>query len=171
MDWRGYFFNIDEDLSLPLRLSRVLDDLIKDNKKYFEIDSKCTNSSNNMVQRVKNNVKEDSLLKKGTWAYVGSPSNDSDRYFFWTSVDTDKVGANQKVPIIIYTADGKYYVSESTTASRGNYVAIADHLSTNQYKNMANAGKKYDSLQAAYDAYEKEVTDGEYKKYKDTLPK
>lgn len=171
LDWRGYFFNIDEDLSLPLRLSGVLDDLIKDNKKYFEIDSKCTNSSNNMVQRVKNNVKEDSLLKKGTWAYVGSPSNDSDRYFFWTSVDTDKVGANQKVPIIIYTADGKYYVSESTTASRGNYVAIADHLSTNQYKNMANAGKKYDSLQAAYDAYEKEVTDGEYKKYKDTLPK
>lgn len=50
-------------------------------------------------------------------------------------------------------------------------MAIADHLSTNQYKNMANAGKKYDSLQAAYDAYEKEVTDGEYKKYKDTLPK
>ena len=171
MDWRGYFFNIDEDLSLPLRLSKVLDDLIGDNKTYFEIDSKCIKSSNQMVQRVKNNVQEDSLLKKGTWAYVGSPSNKSSQYFFWTSVDTDKVGANQKVPVLIYTADGKYYVSESTTASRSGYVAIANHLNTDQYKQMANAGKKYDSLQAAYDAYEKEVKEGNYKNYKDTLPK
>lgn len=170
MDWRGYFFNIDEDLSLPLRLSGVLKQLVDQNNKNFEIDSKCKKSTNNMVQRVKDNVKEDSLLKKGTWAYVGSPSNESERYFYWTSVDTDTVGKDKKIPIIIYT-DRKYYVSESTTASRGDYVAIAGHLGSPQYKKMVNDGKKYNSLQAAYDAYEKEVKDGKYKNYKDTLPK
>ena len=59
----------------------------------------------------------------------GKPSKDSERYFYWTSVDTNKVGAGQKIPVIISTADGKYYVSDSTTADRTgsgpSYVAIS----------------------------------------------
>lgn len=176
LDWKGgntnnekkYFFNIGEDLSYPLNKSGVLQTL----KSYFEIDSKCSNSS--MLPKVEANIKEDSLLKKGTWAYLGNPSRESERYLFWTSVDTTKVGSNQNIPIIIYTADGKYYISESTTAIRNNngatYVTIAKHLTPTEHKDMLSKGQKYNSLQEAYDAYEKELTGGKYQKYKDTLP-
>ena len=52
-DWKGknedgskkYFFDITEDLQKPLNESGVLDDLISQNNKYFEIDSKCQKSS------------------------------------------------------------------------------------------------------------------------------
>ena len=39
------------------------------------------------------------------------------RALLWTSVNTDVVGANQKIPVIVCTADNKYYVAESTTAN------------------------------------------------------
>ena len=104
---------------------------------------------------------------------MGSPSNAPERYFYWTSVDTNKVGAGQKIPVIISTADGKYYVSESTTAERtgkgSSYVAISGHLTQADYKEIIAKGQAYGSLQAAYDAYEKELTDGKYKQYKNTL--
>ena len=41
-----------------------------------------------------------------------------DRYLFWTSLDTNKVGAGVKIPVLIQTGDGKYYVSETTTGER-----------------------------------------------------
>ena len=37
--------------------------------------------------------------------------------------------------------------------------------------NILEKGKKYSTLEAAYNAYEKLLTEGEYVKYKDTLPK
>ena len=178
-DWKGknedsskkYFFDINEDLQKPLKESGVLDDLIRQNNKYFEIDSKCQNSS--MLPKVQANLQANSLLQKGTWAYVGSPSEAPERYFYWTSVDTNHVGANQEIPVIISTADGKYYVSESTTANRTgsgpSYVAISGHLTQDDNKKIIANGQKYDSLQEAYDAYEKELTDGEYQQYKNTL--
>lgn len=178
-DWKGknedsskkYFFDINEDLQKPLKESGVLDDLIRQNNKYFEIDSKCQKSS--MLPKVQANLQANSLLQKGTWAYVGSPSEASERYFYWTSVDTNKVGAGQKIPVIISTADGKYYVSDSTTADRTgsgpSYVAISGHLTQADNKKIIANGQKYDSLQEAYDAYEKELTDGKYKQYKNTL--
>ena len=178
-DWKGknedsskkYFFDIHEDLQKPLNESGVLDYLISQKNNYFEIDSKCQNSS--MLPKVKAKLQANSLLQKGTWAYVGSPSNASERYFYWTSLDTNAVGAGQKIPVIISTADRKYYVAESTTAERtGNgppYVAISGHLTQADYKKIIAKGQEYDSLQAAYDAYEKELTDGEYQRYKNTL--
>lgn len=178
-DWKGknedsskkYFFDIAEDLQKPLKESGVLDDLIKQNNNYFEIDSKCRNSS--MLPKVQANLQANSLLQKGTWAYVGSPSRDFERYFYWTSLDTNEVGAGQKIPVIISTADGKYYVAESTTAERtgkgSSYVAISGHLTQADYKEIIAKGQAYGSLQAAYDAYEKELTDGKYKQYKNTL--
>ena len=138
---------------------------------YFEIDSKCQNSS--MLPKVKEKLPANSLLQKGTWAYVGSPSNAPERYFYWTSVDTNEVGAGQKIPVIISTADGKYYVSESTTANRTGsgppYVAISGHLTQVDNKKIIAKGQEYDSLQKAYDAYEKELTEGNYQQYKNTL--
>ena len=180
-NWKGgsgnstekYFFDINEDLDKPLRESGVLDKLINDKNTYFEIDSRCPNSS--MLPSVLSNIKEDSLLKNGTWAYLGSASNKSKRYLFWTSVNTATVGANQKIPVIMSTADGRFYVSETTTAVRNNngykYVTIAEHLTDSKHQQLINDGTKYDTLKDAYDAYAKLVTEGKYQNYKDTLPK
>lgn len=52
-NWKGgsgnstkkYFFDINENLDEPIQKSGVLDELIKANNKYFEIDSNCPNSS------------------------------------------------------------------------------------------------------------------------------
>ena len=180
-NWKGgsgnstekYFFDINENLDEPIQKSGVLDELIKANNNYFEIDSNCPNSS--MLPSVLSNIKEDSLLKNGTWAYLGSASNKSKRYLFWTSVNTATVGANQKIPVIMSTADGRFYVSETTTAVRNNngykYVTIAEHLTDSKHQQLINDGTKYDTLKDAYDAYAKLVTEGKYQNYKDTLPK
>ena len=180
-NWKGgsgnstekYFFDINENLDEPIQKSGVLDELIKANNNYFEIDSNCPNSS--MLPSVLSNIKEDSLLKNGTWAYLGSASNNSKRYLFWTSVNTDTVRANRTIPVIISTADNKFYVSETTTAVRNNkgesYVTIAKHLTDSDHQQLINAGTKYATLKDAYDAYAKLVTEGKYKNYKDTLPK
>ena len=180
-NWKGgsgnstekYFFDINEDLDEPIRKSGVLDKLINDKNTYFEIDSRCPNSS--MLPSVRSHIKEDSLLKNGTWAYLGSASNPSKRYLFWTSVNTGDVGPNQKIPVIISTADNKFYVSETTTAVRNNkgdsYVTIAKHLTDSDHQQLINAGTKYATLKDAYDAYAKLVTEGNYQNYKDTLPK
>lgn len=180
-NWKGgsenstkkYFFDINEDLDEPIRKSGVLEQLITDKNYYFEIDSRCPNSS--MLPSVLSNIKEDSLLKNGTWAYLGSASNKSKRYLFWTSVNTATVGANQKIPVIMSTADGRFYVSETTTAVRNNngykYVTIAEHLTDSKHQQLINDGTKYDTLKDAYDAYAKLVTEGKYQNYKDTPPK
>ena len=180
-NWKGgsgnstekYFFDINEDLDEPIQKSGVLDELIKADNKYFEIDSNCPNSS--MLPLVRSKIKEDSLLKNGTWAYLGSASVPSKRYLFWTSVKTKTVGANRTIPVIISTADNKFYVSETTTAVRNNkgesYVTIAKHLTDSDHQQLINAGTKYATLKDAYDAYAKLVTEGKYKNYKDTLPK
>ena len=111
-------------------------------EKYFEIDSNCPNSS--MLPSVRSKIKKDSLLNNGTWAYLGSASNKSKRYLFWTSVHTDTVGANRTIPVIISTADNKFYVSETTTAVRNNnsskYVTIAEHLTYTNHQQLINDG-------------------------------
>ena len=49
---------------------------------------------------------------------------------------------------------------------------LAQHQPNNQsYQNIANKSPEYDSLQAAYDAYVKKITeDDNYLDFKDTLP-
>lgn len=141
----------------------------------FEIDSKCLNST--MVPLVKEQIGSNSLLNNGTWAFLGSSTNKNDRYLFWTSVDTDKVGAGKKIPVIISPASGGYYISETTTAARSDktgksYVTIADHIKN--YSDFKNYIKEpvYESLAKAYEAYEKQVNDNaKYAEYKDTLLK
>lgn len=140
----------------------------------FEIDSKCTNSS--MVPEVKKQIGSDSLLNKGTWAFLGSSTNTSNRYLFWTSVDTDAVGAAKQIPVIISPASGGYYISETTTATRVNngkkYVAIADHIySYSTFKEYTKDKTKYNTLAEAYAAYKEQVEDNaKYTEYKNTLP-
>ena len=117
-----------------------------------------------MSRKLKQVLGEQSLLKNGTWAFLGNGNSDkaSERYLFWTSFDTNKVGVGKKIPILIQRGDGKYYVSKSLTAERkkGNvtYVAISDHLFNKWgYERVIKAGdgKVYNSLSEAYAAYEK----------------
>lgn len=171
---KKYPFKIDEDLQDPLRKSNVLALLENPNTNY-EIDSRCKQSKNDMVNKVKKQIEDDSLLKHGTWAYLKRPDTQGS-YLFWTSVDTDKVGAGKTIPVLI-NKDNSFYISETTTATRnpGNktneYVAISDHLTNKDFQNILSKGQPYDTLQDAYDAYEKLLTGDKYAEYKDTLPK
>ena len=175
-DWKGKStpgstIDWNEDLHDILNRTGILPDL--KNNQNFEIDSKCPNSS--MVPKVKEQIGSDSLLNNGTWAFLGSSTNKSNRYLFWTSVDTDVVGAGKQIPVIISSADGGFYISETITATRVNsgkkYVAITDHINSYSSFQTYTTGKRYKTLTEAYSAYKKQVNDNaEFTKYKDTLP-
>lgn len=166
----GIDFN--EDLHSALNNTSILSDLIANKSNRFEIDSQCPNST--MVPKVQEQIGESSLLNYGTWAYLGSPKDDSGRYLFWTSVDTEAVGAGKKIPVIISRADGGFYISETTTAERSNkgknYVAVVDHIYNSAGFRPYTKGERYNSLTEAYAAYEKLVAE-KYPDYKDALPK
>ena len=171
---KKYPFNIDENLMEPLDKSDLLNTTLQSNGN-FELDSNAKNST--MVPEILKSIKNDSLLKNGTWAYLGSGNNTKKRYLFWTSVNVSNFPTGTKIPVIIFRADGKYYVSESTTAQRTRkkpyYMVIADHQdNAESYQKIADKGTPYDSLQVAYDAYVKKITeDSNYSDFKDTLPK
>lgn len=177
-DWKGKStpgstINWDENLHGILEKTDILPNL--KNNQNFEIDSKCPNSS--MVPKVVEQIGNDSLLNNGTWAFLGSSTNESDRYLFWTSVDTKAVGATKQIPVIISPASGGYYISETTTATRVNngqkYVAIADHINSySTFKEYIKDKTKYETLAEAYAAYKKQVEDDvRFQQYKDTLLK
>lgn len=144
------------------------------NKKHnFEFDSRCPDSK--YIPSIEDQIKKlnNSLLQRPecTWAYLGSGYEDkaANRYLFWTSLDTDKVGAGKTIPVLIQTGDGRYYVSKTTTGERTtttgkHYVAVSDHLyNSYQYKKVLDNGSKYNSLTDAYDAYLKALADPKYK--------
>ncbi len=176
-DWKGKStpgstINWDENLHGILEKTDILQNLNKNQN--FEIDSKCPNSS--MVPKVEQQIKSDSLLNNGTWAFLGSSTNKSNRYLFWTSVDTDAVGAAKQIPVIISPANGDFYISETITATRVNsgkkYVAITDHINSySSFKEYTKDKTKYETLAEAYAAYKKQVEDDKrFQQYKDTLP-
>ena len=175
-DWKGKStpgstINWDENLHGILDRTGILKTL--NYNQIFEIDSKCPNSS--MVPKVKEQIGSDSLLNKGTWAFLGSSTNTSNRYLFWTSVDTNAVDAGKQIPVIVSPASGGYYISETITATRVNsgqkYVAIADHINSYSSFKTYTTGEKYKTLAEAYSAYKKQVNENaKYTEYKDTLP-
>ena len=129
-----------------------------------------------MVPKVEQQIKSDSLLNRGTWAFLGSSTNKSNRYLFWTSVDTDVVGAGKQIPVIVSSANGGFYISKTITATRSNkgksYVAIADHINSySTFKEYTKDKTRYNTLTEAYSAYKKQVNDNaKFTEYKDTLP-
>lgn len=175
-DWKGKStagstINWDENLHGILEKTDILPNL--KNNQNFEIDSKCPNSS--MVPKVEQQIKSDSLLNNGTWAFLGSSTNKSNRYLFWTSVDTDAVGAGKQIPVIVSSANGGFYISETITATRVNsgkkYVAIADHINSYSSFQTYTTGERYETLTEAYSAYKKQVNGNEkFTEYKNTLP-
>ena len=159
-----------------LNNSGLLENDLK-NRDFFEIDSKCDGST--MVPELNKQIENKSLLNHGTSAYYGNAKKgkESERYLFWTSVDTDKINANTQIPVIISTADGKFYISSSTTARKRKdsahkpYIAIAPtgKSGSSQYKSYIDGKKQYNTLEEAYKAYA-DVVKNDYSNYKDTLP-
>ena len=128
----------------------------------FEFDSRCPNSEYVPTITAAIEKLDNSLLQQPdcTWAYLGNgrDGQESNRYLFWTSLNTNDVGAGKNIPIIIQTGDGKYYVAETTTGERKKdsktYVAVSQSLTLqSQYKEILKNGKQFSSLEAAYDAY------------------
>lgn len=162
-----YPFNTNEtDFFSPLYNTDFWQD-IKTNTN-FEFDSRCSDSR--FVPSITAAIEklDNSLLQQRdcTWAYLGDgrDGQKANRYLFWTSLNTNEVGAEKKIPVIIQTGDGKYYVSETTTGKRNgkNYVTISKSLVPSEYKQILNNGKKFSSLEAAYDAYLKALGDSKY---------
>ena len=177
-----------EPSSLPdTNITRFFDDVLyktefwkngtmKDNYN-FEFDSLCPGSSYipQIKAALKGNMNNSLLQQKDcTWAFLGDghEGREADRYLFWTSLDTSKVGAGEKIPVLIQTGDGKYYVSETTTGERTKksepykgkkYIAVSKSLYTKQqYKNVLEAGKSYTTLKEAYKAYVTALADPKY---------
>ena len=139
------------------------------NNTNFEFDSRCPDSQYVPSITAEINKLNNSLLQQPncTWAYLGDgrDRHEADRYLFWTSLDTNKVGAGKEIPVIIQTGDGNYYVSETTTGKRNgkDYVTVSKSLITqNQYKEILKNGEQYSSLEKAYDAYLKALGDSKY---------
>lgn len=135
----------------------------------FEFDSRCPNSDYIKAILEELEKENNTLLQQDdcTWAYLGNgkEGNESKRYLFWTSLNTNEVGPGKNIPIIIQTGDGKFYVSESTTAKRtkeNGYIAIADHLNQAGYKDILKNGTEYATLEEAYEAYMKALADKKY---------
>lgn len=162
-----YPFNTNVKDFFPLLYGTAFWNDMKD-KTNFEFDSRCPDSKyvpaiSEAIEKLNN-----SLLQQPdcTWAYLGSGKDgqEANRYLFWTSLNTDKVGVGKNIPVIIQTGNGKYYVSETTTGKRNgkNYVTISKSLERAEYKQVLKNGEEYSTLEAAYDAYLKALEDSKY---------
>lgn len=162
-----YPFNTNVKDFFPLLYGTAFWNDMKD-KTNFEFDSRCPDSKyvpaiSEAIEKLNN-----SLLQQPdcTWAYLGSGKDgqEANRYLFWTSLNTDKVGVGKNIPVIIQTGNGKYYVSETTTGKRNgkNYVTISKSLERAEYKQVLKNGEEYSTLEAAYDAYLKALEDSQY---------
>lgn len=163
-----YPFNTNETDFFPLLYGTALWNDMKD-KPNFEFDSRCPDSR--YVPSITAAIEklDNSLLQQPdcTWAYLGDgrDGQEANRYLFWTSLNTNDVGAEKNIPVIIQTGDRKYYVSETTTGKRNgkDYVTVSKSLITkNQYKEILKKGKEFSTLEEAYDAYLKALGDSEY---------
>ncbi len=131
------------------------------NNQLFEFDSRCPESD--YIPKIQDEIDklDNSLLQQAdcTWAYLGKKKNEAEQgkncYLLWTSLNTDKVGAEKQIPVLIQTGDGKYYVSETTTDQRWRngkkYVTVSERMP--DYKGLLNSDREYPTLEAAYDAY------------------
>ena len=134
----------------------------------FEFDSRCPDSQYVPSIITEINKLNKSLLQQPdcTWAYLGDgrKGQEAYRYLFWTSLDTDKVGPEKEIPVIIQTGNGNYYVSETTTGTRKGkkYVTISESLTRSQYQQTLKNGEEFPSLEKAYDAYLKALGNSKY---------
>ena len=188
LDWGGgaaptYPFNtkIDKFFESVLYEAKFWKNREMETNWNFEFDSRCPGSVyikdiQDVLDKTEN---ANSLLSQQdcTWAFLGDgrKTDSWNRYFCWTSLNTDKVGGGMKIPVIVQTASGKFYIAETTTQERTKttnpnkgepYVTISKHLLPSEYKGALTSGKQYSSLEDAYDAYQEALKD---KKYEDAV--
>ena len=138
------------------------------NNTNFEFDSRCPDSQYVPAITAAIEKLDKSLLQQPncTWAYLGNgrDGQEANRYLFWTSLNTNEVGPEKKIPVIIQTGNGNYYVSETTTGTRKGkkYVTISESLTRSQYQEILNKGEKFSTLEEAYDAYLKALGESKY---------
>ena len=185
LDWGGgavsnpsYPFDINIDnFSDLLYKAKFWTDRTMVKNPNFEFDSRCPDSVyiKDIQDVLGKSENANSLLSQPdcTWAFLGNGGDgkESERYLYWTSLNTKNVGANVQIPVIVQTGDGKFYVSETTTGQRikttnpnkgAKYVAVSIHLEKKGYKDVLNAGQEYSTLEDAYDAYQKALEDPKY---------
>lgn len=166
--------NLSENLHEILAKTDLLKTDLKD-KDFYEIDSACPTST--MVPKVKEQIREDSLLYTGTWDFRKIRSENPGRYLFWTSVDASKVDEGTKVPVLISKEhEGKFYittmtVTTSTLKKTGEtYNVIGNGIDNRGTLKPYITGTEYTTLEEAYAAYA-DMVENSYSQYADTLPR
>lgn len=166
--------NLSENLHEILAKTDLLKTDLKD-KDFYEIDSACPTST--MVPKVKEQIKENSLLNTGTWDFRKIRSENPGRYLFWTSVDASKVAEGTQVPVLISKEhEGKFYittmtVTTSTVKKTGEiYNVIGNGIDNRGTLKPYITGTAYTTLEDAYAAYA-DMVKNSYSQYEDTLPR
>mgnify|MGYP004604495671 CR=1 FL=1 len=166
--------NLNENLHEILSKTDLLKTDLK-GKDFYEIDSACPTST--MVPKVKEQIKENSLLNTGTWDFRKIRSENPGRYLFWTSVDASKVAEGTQVPVLISKEhEGKFYittmtVTTSTVKKTGEtYNVIGNGIDNRGTLKPYITGTEYTTLEDAYAAYA-DMVKNSYSQYADTLPR
>lgn len=169
--------NLQEKPHDILKNSGLLEGDLKDytaREKFYEIDSNCPNST--MVPKVKEQIKEDSLLNTGTWDFRKIAGEAPGRYLFWTSVNVNDYPAGTQVPVLASKEDGnKFYITTmkvTTTTQKKTgltYNVIGNGIVNKGTLKPYIQGTEYDTLEKAYAAYA-DMVKKNYPDYADTLP-
>lgn len=168
--------NLQEDLHGILASTDLLKTDLKD-RDFYEIDSTCPFST--MVPKVKDQIKEDSLLNTGTWDFRKLRNEYPGQYLLWTSVNAKDYTDGTEVPVLISKQDkGIFYITtmKVTTVTKPNkgknytYNVIGNGIvnRTTLYPYIQGA-VEYDTLEDAYAAYA-DMVKKNYPDYADTLP-
>lgn len=168
--------DLTENLHGILKNSGLLETDLKDftaRGKFYEIDSSCPNST--MVPKVKEQIREDSLLYTGTWDFRKIRSENPGRYLFWTSVDASKVAEGTQVPVLISKEhEGKFYITTmpvtTSTVKNQTYNVIGKGITNRGTLKPYITSTEYTTLEEAYAAYA-DMVKNSYSQYADTLPK
>ena len=164
--------NLSENLHEILAKTDLLKTDLKD-KDFYEIDSACPTST--MVPKVKEQIKEGSLLSTGTWDFRKISGEDPGRYLFWTSVDVTKFAVGTEVPVLVSKEDGgTFYITTmpvtTSTVKNQTYNVIGKGITNRGTLKPYITGTEYTTLEDAYAAYA-DMVKNSYSQYADTLPR
>ena len=166
--------NLKEKPHDILKNSGLLEGALKDytaREKFYEIDSNCPNST--MVPKVKEQIKEDSLLNTGTWDFRKIAGEAPGRYLFWTSVNVNDYPAGTQVPALVSKEGGGFYITTMTvTTSKKDgksYNVIGNGITNKRTLSPYIQGTEYDTLEDAYAAYA-DMVKKNFPDYETTLP-
>ena len=171
--------NLQEKPHDILKNSGLLSTDLKDltaRDKFYEIDSTCPFST--MVPKVKDQIKEDSLLNTGTWDFRKLRNEYPGQYLLWTSVNAKDYTDGTEVPVLISKQDkGIFYITtmKVTTVTKSNkgvnytYNVIGNGIDNQTKLKPYIQGTVYDTLEKAYAAYA-EMVKKNFPDYETTLP-